>query len=82
MQLNSGQFGEQFRGNDLNVEPAWIQGYSGCNVTVAVVDDGKLLIKLKPLILTSYNVFSCILPLIGLDIFHDDLRDNVVSDTN
>ena len=40
-QLNSGQFAEQFRGNDLNVEPAWIQGYSGCNVTVAVVDDGK-----------------------------------------
>jgi subtilisin family serine protease len=38
--LNSAQFGEQFRGNDLNVEPAWIQGYSGCNVTVAVVDDG------------------------------------------
>jgi hypothetical protein len=38
--LNSGQFGEQFSGNDLNVERAWLQGYSGCNVTVAVVDDG------------------------------------------
>ena len=24
------------------MEPAWIQGYSGCNVTVAVVDDGNL----------------------------------------
>ena len=27
---------------DLNVEPAWIQGYTGCNVVVAVVDDGEL----------------------------------------
>ena len=27
---------------DLNVEPAWIQGVTGCNVIVGVVDDGKL----------------------------------------
>ena len=26
---------------DLNVEPAWIQGITGCNVVVGVVDDGK-----------------------------------------
>ncbi|CAI8027851.1 Furin [Geodia barretti] len=44
--LNTGQFDGQFIGNDLNVEPAWIQGYSGCNVTVAVVDDGNNIEKL------------------------------------
>jgi hypothetical protein len=27
---------------DLNVEPAWIQGFTGCNVIVGVVDDGEL----------------------------------------
>ena len=26
---------------DLNVEPAWIQGYTGKNIIVGVVDDGK-----------------------------------------
>ena len=25
---------------DLNVEPAWLQGLTGCNVVVGVVDDG------------------------------------------
>eukprot|EP00731_Ephydatia_muelleri_P010773 Em0005g1359a len=27
-------------GRDINVQPAWIQGYTGCNVYVGVVDDG------------------------------------------
>ena len=27
---------------DLNVEPAWLQGVTGCNVIVGVVDDGKI----------------------------------------
>ena len=39
-QLNTGQHGNQFIGNDLNVERAWLQGVTGCNVTVTVVDDG------------------------------------------
>ena len=26
---------------DLNVEPAWIQGFTRCNVVVGVVDDGE-----------------------------------------
>ena len=60
----------------MNVEPAWIQGYSGCNVTVAVVDDGKSWI----IITNFYIIYSCMLPLVGLDIFHDDLWDNVVSE--
>lgn len=41
MQLNTGQFGEEYIGNDLRVEPAWLQGITGCNVTVAIVDDGR-----------------------------------------
>ena len=40
-QLNTGQYGNEYRGNDLKVEQAWLQGVSGCNVTVTVVDDGK-----------------------------------------
>ena len=27
-------------GRDINVQPAWIQGITGCNVNVAIVDDG------------------------------------------
>lgn len=41
-QLNSGQFGVDYKGNDSNVEKAWLQGLSGCGVTVTVVDDGKI----------------------------------------
>ena len=39
-QLNTGQIEGNFAGNDLNVERAWIQGLTGCNVTLAIVDDG------------------------------------------
>ena len=42
MQLNRGQLGLESIGRDLNVEPVWMQGITGLNVTVAVVDDGKL----------------------------------------
>jgi subtilisin family serine protease len=38
--LNTGQYGDRYKGNDLRVVPAWLQGYTGCNVTVTVVDDG------------------------------------------
>ena len=40
-QLNSGQIGEPYMGRDLRVEQAWMQGLTGCVVTVTVVDDGK-----------------------------------------
>jgi hypothetical protein len=30
-------------GSDLRVEQAWMQGLTGCNVTVTIVDDGKSL---------------------------------------
>lgn len=39
VQVNTGQFGPQ--GLDLNVEGAWIQGITGCNRVVAIVDDGR-----------------------------------------
>jgi subtilisin family serine protease len=38
--LNTGQNGEQYKGKDLKVEKAWLQGLTGCNVTVTVVDEG------------------------------------------
>ena len=49
LQFNTGQSNIQNdddAGNDLNVEPAWIQGYTGCNSIVGVVDDGKKKIHL------------------------------------
>ena len=44
-QLNTGQLGN-FPGRDLNVEPVWIQGITGDGVTVGIVDDGEIKIKL------------------------------------
>lgn len=44
LQLNSGQLGLPDIGHDLNVEPVWIQGVTGCNSIVAIVDDGKTLV--------------------------------------
>ena len=44
LQLNSGQLGLPDIGHDLNVEPVWIQGTTGCNSFVAIVDDGKTLV--------------------------------------
>ena len=40
-QLNTGQFNSSFAGADHKIQRAWIQGLTGCGVTVAVVDDGK-----------------------------------------
>ena len=40
-QLNTGQFDSSFAGADHRIQRAWIQGLTGCGVTVAVVDDGK-----------------------------------------
>ena len=40
-QYNIGQNGGH-SGVDLNVLPAWIQGYTGKGVVVSIVDDGVL----------------------------------------
>ena len=41
LQLNTGQFENKYKGYDLRVEQAWLQGVTGCNVTVTIVDDGS-----------------------------------------
>ena len=42
MQLNTGTVsGVAGAGNDIRVEPVWIQGVTGCNSIVAIVDDGR-----------------------------------------
>ena len=41
MQLNTGQTGGP-AGRDINVVPAWMQGFTGKGVVVGVVDDGRL----------------------------------------
>ncbi len=40
LQLNVGQTSSAIEGNDINVEPAWLQGYTGCNSVIGIVDDG------------------------------------------
>ena len=40
-QNNTGQTGENSLLVDVNVEPSWIQGFTGSDVIVAVVDDGE-----------------------------------------
>lgn len=39
LQNNCGQAGGQ-KGLDVNVVPAWQQGYSGRNISVCILDDG------------------------------------------
>ena len=41
MQLNTGSITRGPAGNDLNVEPAWMQGITGSGVVVGIVDNGK-----------------------------------------
>jgi len=40
----------------LNVERAWLQGLTGCNVTVGIVDDGKTVRELMISDQTSYVI--------------------------
>ena len=75
LQLNTGQYGAQYIGNDLNVEPAWMQGVTGCNVTTVVVDDGMLLTRT-----VSHSLFITVITILtGMNIKHSDLWDNFVS---
>ena len=41
IQLNTGQLNSTDVGRDIEVEGAWLQGVTGCGITVAIVDDGK-----------------------------------------
>ena len=44
-QLNSGQYGSQYEGRDLKIEKVWMQGFTGCNVTIGMVDDGMCVVN-------------------------------------
>ena len=41
LQLNTGSITHGPAGNDLNVEPAWMQGITGSGVVVGIVDNGN-----------------------------------------
>ena len=74
-QLNTGQYGDEYRGRDLKIEKVWMQGLSGCNVTVGIVDDGRW----------RENIFACDTLVfshcfVGFEYLHPDLRENYVSD--
>ena len=58
-------------GNDLRVEQAWLQGFTGCNITVSVVDDGNYVYSI---IGSSFITVST-----GIDFRHPDLWPNFVS---
>ena len=40
LQNNTGQTGERELLVDINVEPSWIQGFTGSSIIVGVIDDG------------------------------------------
>jgi hypothetical protein len=42
MRFNTEQLSSQTHGNDNNVKRVWLQGVTGCGVTVGIVDDGKV----------------------------------------
>lgn len=46
LKKNVGQNGGKPR-LDLNVEAAWAQGYTGRNITTAIMDDGQLFFLFK-----------------------------------
>lgn len=50
---NTGQNGGKPK-LDLNVEAAWAQGYTGVNVTTAIMDDGKLFVLILFVFLLRY----------------------------
>ena len=61
----------------MNVERAWLQGLTGCNVTVGIVDDGKIV--REPLNCDHpFDIGKNIL-YTGIDYLHEDLWDNFVS---
>ena len=70
---------------DLNVLPAWIQGYTGKGVVVSIVDDGVLYIHSWPCLMHSYcrsQTEAIIMSLYhhaGLQRTHPDLNANFVS---
>lgn len=55
---NTGQNGGKPK-LDLNVEAAWAQGYTGVNVTTAIMDDGELVGRfVDVIIIGSFRMFN------------------------
>ena len=54
-QKNVGQNGGKPR-LDLNVESAWRQGYTGKNVTTAIMDDGKVVVVVVVMVIGRYEI--------------------------
>ena len=42
LQLNTEQLGVSATGHDLKVERVWLQGITGCDSVVAIVDNGEV----------------------------------------
>ena len=77
-QLNTGQTLSSERGRDINVEPVWLQGITGCNSSVAIVDDGLCVCACVCVCAcTDYICTSFLLP--GVDYNHGDLQEQYVS---
>ena len=70
--MNIGQYGNEYAGNDLRVEQAWLQGVTGCNVTVTIVDDG-IIVSTAQICCEALLLFS-----LGMDFQHPDLWPNFV----
>lgn len=62
---------------DLNVVPAWKQGVTGHNVTVGVIDNGRVMCIF--LFICKYYFCSLFL---GVEHNHTDLSSNYVRDKN
>ena len=76
MQYNNGKVTGATKSLDINVVPAWIQGVTGKNVIVTIVDDGYYNLVLLIIIIVIINL---ILLRLGIDHYHSDLKTNYVS---
>ncbi len=54
-----GQLNATDAGRDMNVERVWLQGVTGCDSVVAIVDDGKINMVLLHIHCVIYN--ECLL---------------------
>ena len=60
-QLNTGTTGSATAGHDINVEPVWLQGITGCNSVIGVVDDGEALYTVDVCYITPFSLYACLL---------------------
>lgn len=58
LQLNTGQLGASDAGRDLKVERVWLQGITGCDSVVAIVDDGEAIIVYQRAVFAPICLFN------------------------